>query len=80
MHILSERFERPKTSCWKHRKHIFSLDEVEQGFFLDRFQLKNIGNHHPAQIVLHLKGSLEFAAIVRLFIFFEVSSSQKTGF
>ena len=57
-------------SSWKHRKHIFSLDEVEQGFFLDRFQLKYIGKTTiQRKLYCTTKGSLEFATIVRLCFF-----------
>ena len=83
MLILSERFKRSKTSCisWKHRKHIFSLDEVEQGFFLDRFQVKNIGKTTiPKQIVLHQERLARIRYHRPPFSLFEVSSSQKNRF
>ena len=53
--------QRLPASSWKHSKHIFSLDEVEQGFFLDRFQLKNIGKTTiHRKLYCTTKGSLEF--------------------
>ena len=74
--------QRIPASSRKHCKHIFSLDEVERGFFLDRFQLlkEYWKNHYPTQIVLHHKRLARIRYHRPPFSLFEVSSSQKTGF
>ena len=56
--------QRLPASSWQHCKHLFSLVEVEQGFFLDRIQLKN-GGKTTIQRKLYCitKGSLKFATV-----------------
>ena len=67
--VLCMKCRRELGNLKKHRKHIFSLDEVEQGFFLHRFQLKNIGKTTiQRKLYCTTKGSLVFATIVRHFL------------
>ena len=73
--------QRIPASSWKHRKHIFSLDEVEQGFFLDRFQLKNIGKTTiQPKLYCTTKGSLKFATIICLFLCLKFLRAKKPVF
>ena len=73
--------QRLPASSWKHCKHIFSLDEVEQGFFLDRFQHKNIGKTTiERKLYCTTTGSPGFATIVRHFLCFKFLGAKKPVF
>ena len=67
--------ERLPASSWKHRKHIFLLDEVEQGFYPGQVSTQQCWKKNTIQRRLYCttKGSLEFATIVRL-CFFETKN------
>ena len=67
--------QRIPASSWKHCKHIFSLDEVERGFFLDRFQLGKTTIQR--KLYCTTKGLLEFATIVHLFLCLKFLRAKK---